>query len=162
MFLEDAFDQRMITKIKNHFSQDAWNLLDVLIFIIFYSGVFLKYYVRLFKIIQQLFKIINNTNSVFVNIQPTISDVCLAWNESCIEIGRVCYTIAMIMSYLKTLRYLKVLPEWGPKLYLLKELVIFIKIIYDQTIFEKFPDSSFIFGLSLIIFYKNFPDFVCH
>ncbi len=98
MFLGDAFDLRLITRIKNHFSQDPWNVFDVLIFIIFYTGVGLK-------------------------LNPTIRDTCLAWDESCVEIGRVCYSVAMIMSYIKTLRYLSVLPEWGPKLLLLKELV---------------------------------------
>ncbi len=98
MFLGDAFDLRLITKIKNHFSQDLWNVLDVITFVFFYTGVALKF-------------------------NPTIRDTCLAWNESCVEIGRVFYAVAMMMSYAKTLRYLSVLPEWGPKLLLLKELV---------------------------------------
>ena len=98
MFLGDAFDLRMITRIKNHFSQDPWNVFDVIIFIVFYAGVILKFI-------------------------PTIRETCLAWDESCVEIGRICYSVAMIMSYIKTLRYLSVLPEWGPKLILLKKLV---------------------------------------
>ncbi len=61
MFLSEAFERKLSIKIKNYF--DLWNILEAIIYIVFFIGVGLRFY-------------------------PTIKQNCFGYEESCMEIGR--------------------------------------------------------------------------
>lgn len=56
----------------------------------------------------------------------------------------------MTLAFLKTLRYLAVLPEWGPKLFMIKEMVTTSNLLINNIIKKEFFD--------LINFHKFFID----
>lgn len=86
---------------------------------------------------------------VIFRIYPTTSADCFATDETCTQVGRllllrnilakkilnlfilrICYAAALILYSIKTIRYMILMPSFGPKYQIMIEMVIFYFMLF--------------------------------
>ena len=95
-FLETrAPDSSIVTKIKKFFTENKWNMFDMLIFLTFYLTLSIRF-------------------------SPIYGKVYYIASETCYESARVLYCINSILWYIRILPMISCVPFWGPKIIIIQ------------------------------------------
>ena len=108
MLIKKSIDKKILSKIKNYYIENKWNIFDTIVFIQFYV-------------------------CLFVRFSPVTGNVFTFWGESCYEIARVLYGVNLILWYIRILQMVSCVAFWGPKIIimqaLVQKLVVYVALI---------------------------------